>query len=56
MLFKKKIGLKFSPNENISNVVFIFYPGGRVDYRAYAVTLRELAEEGITVYLVRMPF
>ncbi len=32
----------------------IFYPGGRVDYRAYAPALRKIAEQGIIVFLVRV--
>lgn len=34
---------------------FIFYPGGRVDYRSYAPLLKPLAEKGYLVVLVRMP-
>jgi hypothetical protein len=34
---------------------FIFYPGGRVDYRSYAPLLKPLAERGYLVVLVRMP-
>jgi pimeloyl-ACP methyl ester carboxylesterase len=30
----------------------IFYPGGRVDYRAYAPALRQIAEQGYLVVLV----
>lgn len=33
---------------------FIFYPGGRVDYRAYAPALRKIAERGIIVFLLRV--
>ena len=33
----------------------IFYPGGKVDERAYAPLLLELAGEGYEVYLVKMP-
>ncbi|PWH11704.1 MAG: alpha/beta hydrolase [Anaerolineae bacterium] len=33
---------------------FVFYPGGRVDYRAYAPALRKIAEEGIIVFLLRV--
>ena len=33
----------------------IFYPGGKVEYTAYAPLMRELAEEGIDCYLVKMP-
>ena len=31
---------------------FIFYPGGRVDYRSYAAPLREIAAQGYLVVLV----
>jgi len=34
---------------------FIFYPGGRVDYRSYAPILRTIAESGVLVVLVPMP-
>jgi pimeloyl-ACP methyl ester carboxylesterase len=34
---------------------FIFYPGGRVDYRAYAPVLRMIAENGYFVALVHAP-
>ena len=34
---------------------FIFYPGGKVEYTAYAPLLHELAEEGILCALVKMP-
>jgi len=32
----------------------IFYPGGRVDYRAYAVPLRQIAAQGYQVILLRV--
>ncbi len=34
----------------------IFYPGAKVEEKAYAPFLRLLAEEGIDVFLLRMPF
>ncbi len=34
---------------------YIFYPGGRVDYRAYAPMANALAEEGFLVVIPRMP-
>ena len=34
----------------------IFYPGGKVEETAYAPLLHRLAEEGMDVCLVRMPF
>ena len=33
----------------------VFYPGGKVDEKAYAPMLIEFAEEGYEVYLVKMP-
>ena len=38
------------------NTGFIFYPGGKVEYTAYAPLLRTLAENGILCILVKMPF
>jgi hypothetical protein len=43
----------FEPEEAVAN--FIFYPGGFVDERAYAVLLDGLRDEGIRVFLVSMP-
>lgn len=50
----------FSPNEiapagaSEGRIALIFYPGGRVDYRAYAPPLRKIAEQGILVFLLRV--
>ncbi len=44
----------FEPQEARANL--IFYPGGFVDERAYAVLLDGLKNEGIRVFLVSMPF
>lgn len=33
----------------------VFYPGGKVDEKAYAPMLLKLAEQGYEVYLVKMP-
>jgi hypothetical protein len=62
----------FNDNENITlsvldngNVIFepenatrgfIFYPGGKVEHRAYEPLLSELAREGILCVLIKMPF
>lgn len=35
---------------------FIFYPGGKVENKAYALLLRECAEEGILCITPKMPF
>ncbi|MFT3893639.1 MAG: alpha/beta hydrolase [Anaerolineales bacterium] len=42
----------FEPVNQRTTIGFIFYPGGRVDYRAYAPVLRKIAEQG---YFVALP-
>lgn len=39
-----------------SNVGLIFYPGGKVDYKAYIPLMEELKKQGVTCILVKMPF
>lgn len=47
----------FSPKTAPSNSTgIIFYPGGKVEYTAYAPLLSKLAEKNITVVLLKMPF
>lgn len=47
-------GWKFDgPSESAA---LIFYPGAKVDEKAYAPFLHQLAEEGMDVCLVKMPF
>lgn len=45
----------FKPAGREAVTGFIFYPGGRVDYRAYAPQLRQVAASGTLVVVVRMP-
>ncbi len=47
--------LQFSPANRTPNTGLIFYPGGRVDYRAYSPLMREIANGGYSVFLVKMP-
>ncbi|MBN2044059.1 MAG: alpha/beta hydrolase [Anaerolineales bacterium] len=47
--------LSFHPQNQSPKVGFIFYPGGNVDYRAYAPTLYRIAEAGFLVVDVAMP-
>lgn len=47
--------LTFSPADQQYTTGFIFYPGGRVDYRAYAPMAHALAAEGYLVIIPRMP-
>lgn len=47
---------QFTPQENDTETGLIFYPGGKVQSTAYAPLAEALAEEGITTYIVKMPF
>ncbi|MFN8414359.1 MAG: alpha/beta hydrolase [Anaerolineales bacterium] len=44
--------ITFQPANAQPSTGFIFYPGGRVDYRSYAVPLHEIAAQGYLVVLV----
>lgn len=39
-----------------SEVGFIFYPGGKVEYSAYEPLMQRLADSGISCFIVKMPF
>lgn len=55
-VFEREGYILFAPNETAprERIALIFYPGGRVDYRAYAPPLRKIAEQGILVFLLRV--
>lgn len=44
--------LSFQPTQTEASIGLIFYPGARVDYRAYAPVMRTLAEQGYLVVVV----
>ncbi len=44
--------ITFSPKDSEPVTGFIFYPGGRVDHRAYAAPLRAIAEQGFLVVVL----
>jgi len=46
--------ISFEPVQQFASVGFVFYPGGRVDYRAYAPVLRQIAEQGYLVAVVQV--
>ena len=48
--------LTFRPMESAPTVGLIFYPGGRVDARAYAPAMHALAEAEYLSVVVPMPF
>ena len=47
--------LVFEPTDVVPEAGFIFYPGGKVDPRAYAPPARAIAENGYLVVIVPMP-
>lgn len=47
--------LTFSPVEDSPTIGLIFYPGGRVDPRAYSVLMREIASAGYLVVVPEFP-
>jgi hypothetical protein len=47
--------LTFTPTQTAVDTGFIFYPGGRIDPRAYAGLLRTIAENGYLVVVPTMP-
>lgn len=47
--------LTFTPVRTVPAMGFIFYPGGRVDPRAYAGMMRTIAEDGYLVVIPSMP-
>ena len=47
--------LIFQPADRQPETGFIFYPGGRVDARAYAPSARQIAAQGYLVVIVPMP-
>ncbi len=48
--------IEFSPAAIKSSQGLILYPGGRVDYRAYAPLANRIASQGYLVILTQMPF
>lgn len=55
VLVQQEPWLVFKPGESNPTTGFIFYPGGRVQPRAYAPAARALAEEGYLVVIPPMP-
>jgi len=47
--------ITFRPAGQTPTVGFIFYPGGRVDFRSYAPAARAIASAGYLVVMVPMP-
>jgi dienelactone hydrolase len=47
--------LTFSPRQSSPITGFVFYPGGRIDPRGYALLMREIASEGYLVVVPEMP-
>ena len=50
-----ELWLIFTPTESTPTTGFIFYPGGKVDYRSYAPQAHAIAEAGYLVVIPQMP-
>ncbi len=48
--------IRMDPVRDVRSVGVVFYPGAKVDPRAYAHILRPLAEDGYTVVILKLPF
>jgi hypothetical protein len=48
--------IRMDPVDDVRSVGLVFYPGAKVDPRAYARILRPLAEDGYTVVILKLPF
>lgn len=47
--------ISFIPKKQSNSTGFIFYPGGKVDPKAYAKYAEEIAEKGYPVFIAKMP-
>jgi len=52
---KQEGGIEFIPLEGSGKTGFIFYPGGKVDEKAYSYIGSMLAFKGFPVFIVKMP-
>lgn len=48
--------IRVSSKDTDANTGIILYPGARVDPEAYGIFARDMAKEGVSVYLVKMPY
>jgi len=54
--YKLSPWLEFTPKDKIVTKGLIFYPGGKVAPEAYSPLAEKIAQEGIKVVIVPMPF
>jgi hypothetical protein len=48
--------ISFAPDGKAVDTGLVFYPGGKVEWTAYAPLLRQIAQRGYLCVLVKMPF
>lgn len=48
--------ITFAPDGKAVDIGFAFYPGGKVEWTAYAPLMRSIAQRGIVCVLLKMPF
>jgi len=47
--------ISFTPTEPLFTTGIVFYPGGKVEAESYAPILRNLADKGVSTYIVYVP-
>ena len=52
---EEKDYVAFLPEGKETDTAFVFYPGAKVEYTAYAPLMERLAREGVACYLMHMP-
>lgn len=55
-VFQPSAAVQAAGDPGLAHSGLVFYPGGKVAAAAYAPLLHQLAEQGVTCVLVRMPF
>ena len=48
--------ITFTPKKNVQESGIIFYPGGKVEFTAYAPLMKKLSDSGISTVLTKAPF
>lgn len=48
--------IAFTPKDKRSKIGIVFYPGGNVESESYSPLAYELAEKGVSVYILHVPY
>lgn len=56
IIIEKNDYVVVKPRNSNKSIGLIFYPGGKVDHKAYLPLMSKIAKEGVTTIIVKMPF